>query len=122
MNIQTKEIENIEKNLQSSFLQSLKKIELLIEKIVSLLRDEYIVIDDLIRILFPFKTNKEVAKQVIKEIENLNAEQLLFYLGRLNNFAEFLLKYFLSNANERIDRCIEEINKCLNKEYQKMLR
>ena len=95
-----------------------EEIKLLIEKILFHIREKYEVIDELLKLLFPFKSNEEVAEKVIEEVKSLNSLQLAYYLRRLENFAEFLLLYFLSEMDKEVDRYIEKINEILGEKEE----
>ena len=73
----------------------LKEVKKLLEEILKFLRERYEVIDDLIRLLFPFKSNEEIAEEVIEKIEKASLLQQKYYLERLSSYAEFLFKYYL---------------------------
>jgi len=100
--------------------ENFENIRILIEKVISLMRSSYTIIDDFMKILFPFQTDEEISEQVIKNVNSLDGIQLIYYLGRLNNFAEFLSLYFTIALEERtneniktIENMIEMINKSL---------
>ena len=73
----------------------LKEVKRLLEEILKFLRERYEVIDDLIRLLFPYKTNEEIAEEVVEKIKKMSLLQQEYYLERLNSYAEFLFKYYL---------------------------
>jgi len=73
----------------------LKEVKRLLEEILKFLRERYEVIDDLIRLLFPYKTNEEIAEEVAEKIKKMSLLQQEYYLERLNSYAEFLFKYYL---------------------------
>ena len=73
----------------------LKEVKRLLEEILKFLRERYEVIDDLIRLLFPYKTNEEIAEEITEKIKKMSLLQQEYYLERLNSYAEFLFKYYL---------------------------
>jgi len=73
----------------------LKEAKKLLEEILKFLRERYEVIDDLVRLLFPYKTNEEIAEEVAEKIKKMSLLQQEYYLERLNSYAEFLFKYYL---------------------------
>ncbi|RKX58109.1 MAG: hypothetical protein DRP29_07265 [Thermodesulfobacteriota bacterium] len=73
----------------------LKEVKRLLEEILKFLRERYEVIDDLIRLLFPYKTNEEIAEEVAEKVKKMSLLQQEYYLERLSSYAEFLFKYYL---------------------------
>ena len=73
----------------------LKEVKKLLEEILKFLRERYEVIDDLIRLLFPYKTNEEIAEEVAEKVKKMSLLQQEYYLERLSSYAEFLFKYYL---------------------------
>ena len=70
-------------------------IKNLLQKLLFHIREQYEIIDDIIKFIHPFESNEEIVTQTIEKLKKMNFLQQEYYLSRLANFTNFIIEYFL---------------------------